>query len=219
LIRLINIYLPFSFLLSLYLSFVFGLLYLLFTTITQVYVTTYSWQPELCGLAYLGIGVGFFLGIILVAKTSDATIIRLAKRNNGVYEPEMRLPACVFFGMLVPISFFWYGWSAEKKAHWIVPLIGLLPFGVGLMGIFTPIQTYLIDAFPDFAASAVAALTVLRCLFAAFLPLAAPSMYEQLGLGWGNSLLGFVALALIPAPALIYKYGGMIRKKYPIKLD
>jgi hypothetical protein len=88
-----------------------------------------------------------------------------------------------------------------------------------MMGIFAPIQTYLIDAFPEYAASAVAALTAFRCLFAAFLPLAGPSMYASVGLGWGNSLLGFVALALIPAPALIYKYGGMIRKKYPIKLD
>jgi hypothetical protein len=43
-------------------------------------------------------------------------------------------------------------------------------------------------------------------------------MYEALGLGWGNSLLGFIAIALIPAPAAIYKYGGRIRKGHPIKL-
>ena len=61
------------------------------------------------GLAYLGIGIGNFLGIGFVAKTSDATIIKLAKRNKGVYEPEMRLPLCVFFGFLIPASFFWYG--------------------------------------------------------------------------------------------------------------
>lgn len=90
------------------------------------------------GLAYLGIGIGNFLGIGLVAKTSDATIIKLAKRNKGVYEPEMRLPLCVFFGLLIPISFFWYGkysflsniflgtkanigagWTAYYKVHWI----------------------------------------------------------------------------------------------------
>ena len=89
-------------------SFVFGLLFLLFTTITQVYIETYGWDPQFCGLAYLGVGMGFFMAIIFVAKTSDATIIRLTKRNNGVYEPEMRLPTCVFFGFLIPISFFWY---------------------------------------------------------------------------------------------------------------
>jgi len=210
---------PIVFLLSVYLSFVFGLLYLIFTTITSVYIETYNWPPDLCGLAYLGIAIGFFAGILFVAKTNDATIIRLTKANNNVYEPEMRLPTCVFFGILVPISFFWYGWATDKHVHWVVPIIGLLPFGVGIMGIFGPIQTYLIDVFPTFAASAVAALTVLRCLFGALLPLAGPVMYERLGLGWGNSLLGFIAMALIPVPLLIYKFGGRVRKKYPVRLD
>jgi len=91
---------------SLYVSFLFGLLILLFTTITPVFIQTYGWSPELTGLAYLGIGLGNFLGIAIVAKTSDATIIRLAKKNRGVYEPEMRLPLCVFFGMLIPVSLF-----------------------------------------------------------------------------------------------------------------
>ena len=92
---------------SLYMSFLFGLLFLLFTTITPVFIQTYGWSPEMTGLAYLGIGIGNFIGIGVVAKTSDATIIRLAKKNKGVYEPEMRLPLCVFFGLLIPISFFW----------------------------------------------------------------------------------------------------------------
>ncbi|KAF2200331.1 MFS general substrate transporter [Delitschia confertaspora ATCC 74209] len=209
---------PIVFLLSLYISFVFGLLYLLFTTITTVYINTYGWDPEMCGLAFLGIGIGNFAGMIFVGKYSDATIIRLSKRNGNVYEPEMRLPTCLYFGCLVPISFFWYGWATKGHTHWIVPIIGLLPFGAGIMGIFTPIQTYLIDAFPMYAASAVAALTALRCLFGAVLPLAAPSMYEELGLGWGNSLLGFIAIAMIPFPALIYRYGGYIRKRWPVKL-
>ncbi|KAF2706813.1 MFS general substrate transporter [Pleomassaria siparia CBS 279.74] len=209
---------PIVFALSLYMSFVFGLLFLLLTTITQVYITQYGWSPELCGLAFLGVGLGNFMGIMFVARTSDKTIIRLTKRNNGVYEPEMRLPTCVFFGFLIPIALFWYGWTTYNKVHWIVPIIGLIPFGCGMMGIFAPIQTYLIDSFPQYAASAVAGLTVLRCLFGAILPLAGPKMYESLGLGWGNSLLGFVAVAMIPFPALIYKYGGMVRKRWPVNL-
>jgi hypothetical protein len=91
---------------SLYMSFLFGLLYLLFTTITPVFLSTYNWQPEMTGLAYLGIGVGSMIGITVVARTSDVTIVRLAKKNNGVYEPEMRLPLCIFFGLLIPTSFF-----------------------------------------------------------------------------------------------------------------
>lgn len=203
---------------SLYMSFLFGLLFLLFTTITPVFIKTYGWSPEITGLAYLGIGVGNFMGIAFVARTSDATIIRLAKKNKGVYEPEMRLPLCVFFGLLIPVSFFWYGWTAYNKVHWIVPIISLVPFGFGLMGIFAPLQTYMIDCFPQYAASAIAGMTALRCLFGAVLPLAGPSMYESLGLGWGNSMLGFLAVAFIPVPALLFRYGKVVREKWPIQL-
>jgi MFS family permease len=110
---------PIVLLCSLYMSFLFGLLFLLFTTLTPVFLKTYGWEPDMTGLAYLGIGIGNFLGIGFVAKTSDATIIKLAKRNNGVYEPEMRLPLCVFFGIMIPVSFFLYGWTAYYHVHWI----------------------------------------------------------------------------------------------------
>ncbi|PWY65394.1 MFS general substrate transporter [Aspergillus eucalypticola CBS 122712] len=209
---------PILLFLALYMSFVFGLLYLLFTTLTSLYVDTYGWPVDLCGLAYLGIGLGFGLGITVVAKTSDKTVMRLKKANGDVFEPEMRLASCLYFALFIPISFFWYGWTADKQVHWVVPIIGLLPFGFGMMGIFAPIQTYFIDVSGQYAASAVAGLTALRCLFGAFLPLAGPSMYEALGLGWGNSLLGFLALGLTPVPALIYRYGGALRRKHPIRL-
>lgn len=60
------------------------------------------------GLAFLGIGLGFFTGIVATAKLSDATVVRLAARNKGVAEPEMRLPTCAFFALFMPISLFWY---------------------------------------------------------------------------------------------------------------
>lgn len=64
----------------------------------------------------------------------------------------MRLPSMIFFAMLIPIAFFWYGWTAEKHAHWIVPMLAQIPFGLGLIGIAFPIQIYLIDAFSLHAA-------------------------------------------------------------------
>lgn len=86
------------------------------------------------------------------------------------------------------------------------------------MGVFMPIQTYIVDSFPQYAASAMAGMTCVRMLFGAVLPLAGPSMYRSLGLGWGNSLLGFVAVGMIPVPALIFKYGATMRNRWPVKL-
>jgi hypothetical protein len=76
---------PIIFLLSLYMAVAYGLLYLLFTTITQVFVETYRWQPEICGLAYIGLGLGFLAGLIVTAKLSDATVVRMTKANNGKF--------------------------------------------------------------------------------------------------------------------------------------
>ena len=209
---------PIVFLLATYMSIVYGLLYLLFTTITSVFEGQYGFSPQITGLAYLGIGIGFLVGLAVVGLTSDKIVIHLTRKNGGKFESEMRLPAMVFHACFIPISFFWYGWSADKKAHWLVPIIGMVPFSFGMIGIFLPIQTYLIDCFTTYAASAIAALTASRSLVGALLPLAGGPMYKSLGLGWGNSVLGFIALACIPIPVFFSKYGKGIRKRYPLNL-
>jgi hypothetical protein len=79
-------------------------------------------------------------------------------------------------------------------------------------------QTYLVDAFTRYAASAIAANTVLRSLLGGLLPLAGLRLYNKLGYGWGNSLLAFLALAMVPIPVLFSIYGERIRTKFPIKL-
>ena len=85
------------------------------------------------------------------------------------------------------------------------------------MGLYAPLQTYMIDCFPQYAASAVAVMSALRCLVGVLLPLSGPLMYEKLGLGWRNSILEFIAVAFIPVPALLYRYGKVVREKYPVK--
>lgn len=82
------------------------------------------------------------------------------------------------------------------------------------------VSAYLVDAYTLHSASAMAANTVLRSIFGAVLPLAGIRMYDTLGLGWGNSLLAFIAIGLAPVPFLFFKYGERIRtsKKFQINL-
>ena len=72
-------------------------------------------------------------------------------------------------------------------------------------------QAYIVDAYTIYAASGLAATTIMRSVMAATLPLAAPAMYDALGIGWGNSLLAFLALACIPIPFFMLKYGERMR--------
>ncbi|KAJ2896662.1 major facilitator superfamily transporter multidrug resistance [Zalerion maritima] len=209
---------PLILLLSTYIAFAYAVLYLLFNTIPMVFEGQYGWSVGLTGLVYLPLGLGFCAGLAVFASLSDKTVVKMTRANDGVYEPEMRLPACIFFACFLPITFFVYGWSTYNKVHVAVPLIGLIPYGFGLVGIWQPIQAYIIDSYPVYAASGMAAFTVLRSLVAAFLPLAGPKMYDTMGLGWGNSLLGFICIAMIPVPAFIYKFGGKLRKKWALNL-
>lgn len=83
-----------------------------------------------------------------------------------------------------------------------------------------PITAYMVDAFPEYASSANAAATVIRSTLGALIPLAGPSMYATLGIGWGNTLLALVAFASLPIPFVLIKYGQAIRTnpKYQVKL-
>ncbi|KAL2758000.1 hypothetical protein ACRALDRAFT_1040113 [Sodiomyces alcalophilus JCM 7366] len=209
---------PIVILICAYVSSIYGFLYLWFTTIPTVFGETYGWPTSFVGLAYTPLAVGMILSLYLIMRTNDATVVKLTKQNNNVYEPEMRLPSTVYYAAFVPVSLFWYGWSTQEKAHWAVTIVGMVPFGFGMVGIFVPCQTYLVDVFPLYAASAVAASRASMSVLGAFLPLAGPPLYESLGLGIGNTVLGVIALVMTPIPMLLYKYGGTVRRRYPIKL-
>ncbi|KAI9732210.1 MAG: hypothetical protein M1834_004307 [Cirrosporium novae-zelandiae] len=207
---------PIVLLLSLYGAIVYGYNFLLISTFTLVFEEQYGFTGGIAGLTYLGLGIGMMLGMLIFRILSDKMMMKLSA--NGEMKPEYRLPLIIYVTPLVPIGFFWYGWSAQAHTHWIVPIIGTSFIGMGMLCIFIPIQTYLIDAFPQYAASVLAANVVIRCIFGAVLPLAGERMYTTLGLGWGNSLLGFISIAFSPVPILFYRYGEYIRKRYPIDL-
>ena len=201
---------PIVFLLSIFVSIVYSYMYLLFTTFTGVFEGQYGFNAGEAGLAYLGLGIGLCIGQFSVGIFSDRYIKR-QKAKYGEMKPEDRLPPLVVGAFLVPIGLFWYGWTVEKHTHWIVPIIGNGLIGIGTLYVFLPVQMYLIDVYTIFAASAIGANTVLRSIFGTCIPLAGPALYARLGLGWGNSLLGFLALAIAPSSILLIRLGEKIR--------
>lgn len=144
----------------------------------------------------------------------DRIYRKLKARNNGVGKPEFRVPLMIPGAMLVPVGLFIYGWTAQYKTFWIGPNIGAAIFAAGTIIGFQCTQTYIVDAYTRYAASAIGAATVMRSLAGFGFPLFAPYLYAALDYGWGNSLLGFIAIGLgIPAPFMLWKYGEVLRAK------
>ncbi|KAI0434030.1 putative bicyclomycin resistance protein [Xylaria sp. FL1042] len=209
---------PIMMIMSLYIAVTYGYLYLMFTTITQVFQETYGFSTSLVGLAFLGLGIGSLLGIVVYTVISAKYVQKHSdKKSTAPLKPEFRLITLPLGAILLPAGLFIYGWTAQYKVHWIVPIIGMGITGIGTIVIFMGILAYLIDAFTIYSASAIAANAVVRSIASAVLPLAGLPMYARLGVGWGNSVLGFIAVALIPVAILIIKYGEYLRNRFEIK--
>ncbi|KAJ7098686.1 multidrug resistance protein 4 [Mycena belliarum] len=201
------------FMLSLYMAFMYGIYYLMFATFSTLFSTIYGFNTGIGGLTYLGLGVGFIMATVFSAKLGNDVYHNLAKKNGGKGEPEMRIPALIFGSLFVPVGLFWYGWSAEAKIHWIMPIIGSGIFGFGMMSTFLPIQLYLVDCF-TYAASALSAASVFRSMLGFAFPLFGQQMFKALGTGGGNSLLGGLAIVLgIPFPIYLYYRGAQMRAR------
>lgn len=195
-----------------FMAFTYGFMYLLICTFPSLWGGVYGFNRGIAGLMFAPLGVGFILGLIVWARLVDLVYYKLTAKNGGVAKPEYRLPLLTFAGVGIPVGLVWYGWSAQKHLHWIMPSIGCGIFGFSLVVVFQTIQNYLIDMNPRFSASSVAAAAVFRSFFGFAFPLFAPFMYDKLGYGWGNTMCAFIALALgIPFPIFVLKYGERLR--------
>jgi len=74
------------------------------------------------------------------------------------------------------------------------------PFGFGMILVFLGVMNYLIDAYTIYAASALAANSVLRSLFGMAFPLFTSYMYANLGIHWASCIPAFLALMCLPMP-------------------
>ncbi|RHZ44879.1 MFS transporter [Aspergillus thermomutatus] len=199
---------PILLVISLYVALVFGVMYLLFTTFTGVFEGQYGFSTSVSGLVYLGLGVSLVASMLISNILNGRVQAAQLKANGQQPRPEYRLLPMIWFSPFVSLGLFIYGWTAYYKVHWIVPIIGTTFMGFGAFFVIMPAQLYLIDVFgSQAAASALGANNLLRYISSTFLPLAGPSMYAALNYGWGNTLLGFLALAFVPGPLLFYKYG------------
>ncbi|PWY83416.1 MFS multidrug transporter [Aspergillus heteromorphus CBS 117.55] len=201
--------------LAAYMAFIYGTMYLVLSTFPALWTSPdyYNESTGIGGLNYISLGLGFWLGSQICAPLNDRIYRRLKAQNNGVGRPEFRVPLLFIGAGLIPAGLIIYGWTAQTRCHWIAPNIGACIFATGTIVMFQCLQTYIVDSYTRFAASALAAVACMRSLAGFGFPLFAPYMYAALHYGWGNSLLAFIAIGFgIPAPILLWRWGERLRK-------
>ena len=200
---------------SVYLAICYGCMYILLTVFPRVFEDIYHQEPGIASLNYISLAVGFTIGGQVGGRVVDYSYRTLSARQaDGKGQPEFKLPLLMMSSFLFPAGLLIYGWTAEYKTHWIGPNIGAGIFAAGAMGTFLACQSYLVDVLPLYAASVLAAAVLVRSLGGFGFPLFAPTAYDKLGQGWGNTVLALVSAVIgIPAPFVLFRWGPWLRAR------
>jgi hypothetical protein len=146
---------PICFLVALYASFVYGILYLCLSAIPIQFGEARGWSPVAAELPFLG----FLLGVVLAGGENiynNKFYIKKSKANGDKAVPEARLPPMMIGSVFFAAGMFIFGWTSSPKIHWIAPVLGIVSMGFGFFTIFQAALNYLIDSFQKYAASAIA---------------------------------------------------------------
>ncbi|KAI1106480.1 major facilitator superfamily transporter [Jackrogersella minutella] len=198
----------------LYLSLVYAIFYMSFQAFPIIFQEVYGLSPGVTGLCYLPIGAGALIGLPIFFTYDN--ILRDAQARGAPWskkEEFRRVPLATLGGPLFVISLFWLGWSARSNVSFVVPMLAGIPFGAGFMLIFMALLNYITDAYEIFAASANAAASSCRSVFAVVLPLATTPMFTRLGISGACSLLGGLSLCMCVIPFIFIWKGEAIRER------
>ncbi|OJJ02109.1 hypothetical protein ASPVEDRAFT_133435 [Aspergillus versicolor CBS 583.65] len=203
---------PIAFLMTLYMSFLYGLCYALLTAYPIVFQDVHGMSLGVSGLPFIGLIIGLIGGAAFVLSFYNSYTRKL-EANHGIPVPEWRLPPCIAGGVAFAGGLFWFGWTGfSPSIHWMAPTASGVFVGFGLTSIFMQGFNYILDSYLNFAASAFAANTMMRSLVGACFPLFTRQMFKNLGIQWAGTLLGCVAVLMIPIPVLFLRYGARLRK-------
>ena len=199
---------------SIFGAYSFGVLFIFVSTHPQVWTQLYHETTTIGGLNYISYGLGLFLGTQIGTRFGDYHYRRVKLHDDSRATPELRLILMAPAATLMPAALLLFGWSVEHRLHWIVPNAASVLLGAAYIMPLQCTQGYIVDAFPNHAASATAAANVLRSFTAFEFPIFAPALYARLGWGWGNSVLALVAMTLgVPIAFLLRRFGAALRAR------
>ncbi|KAI9147835.1 Major facilitator superfamily multidrug transporter mdrA [Paramyrothecium foliicola] len=205
---------PILWFMNLWISLIYGILYLGFVAYPIVFRQHRGWSAGLSGLAFLGIGAGTLLAI--AAEPLLRRLINSQPRDaNGKVQPEATALVMAIGAVMTPLGQLIFSWTClPASIHPVISIaIAGIPFGFGNTVSFIYCAHYMANAYTIYAASALAGNAVLRSIFGGVLPLAGPRMYEALTPQWAGTLVGLLEVLLIPIPFVLWRYGSHIRAR------
>ncbi|CCE73002.1 Piso0_000011 [Millerozyma farinosa CBS 7064] len=202
------------FLITLYMSVLYGLLYMFFFAYPVVFGEGKGFSDTMVGVMFLPIAGGVMFATALAPLVNkDYNRRANVYRSRGELPPaELRLIPMMVGCWFIPIGLFSFAWSSYPRISWAGPCFSGFAAGFGFCALYNPANNYIVDSYQHYAASALAAKTLVRSVWGACVPLFTIQMYHRLGYQWASSLMAFISLACCAIPYLFYFFGSRIRK-------
>lgn len=206
---------PIVFLITLYMSVVYGLLYMFFFAYPVVFGEGKGYSNSIVGLMFIPIALGV-ISATAVAPFFNNDYNKRAQKyiDRGETPPaELRLIPMMIGCWFIPVGLFCFAWSSYPSLSWAGPCISGYACGFGFNQLYNPANNYIVDSYQHYAASGLAAKTFLRSMWGASVPLFTIQMYHRLGYQWASSLLAFISLACCAIPYVFFFFGASIRAR------
>ncbi|PWY88949.1 MFS general substrate transporter [Aspergillus heteromorphus CBS 117.55] len=197
---------------NVYTSLIYGIYYSFFEVFPIVYIDMYHFNLGQMGLVFLSIAVALALavpGYFIYLYTVFEPEIRL----RGLGTPERRLIPALFASFLPPIGLFLFGWTSRPAVYWIVSVVGILIYTIGIFMVIQCIFIYIPMTYPQYAASLFASNDFMRSALACGAVLFARPLYVNLGVGAGVSLLAGLTVGCIGGMFALYYFGAALRAR------
>jgi len=137
---------------------------------------------------------------------NDWLIIRLSRRNKGIYEPEMRLWSALPAVVILPGSILMFGLPLVRGMPWIISAVGAGVFGFAFAVLGDISLTYAMDCYKEVIGDALVAVAFIRNGFATIIAMCLTDWINGVGLDavfYTSAILSFV-LSATTLPMLIW---------------
>ncbi|KAK0612422.1 major facilitator superfamily domain-containing protein [Bombardia bombarda] len=143
--RMVNVYVlkpwimlvlePILALMTIYLSFVYGFLYLCFVAFPISFQQERGWNLGVGALPFIAVTVGVFFGVAVIIWHTKTRMVRIMA-EKGEVSPEERMIPMMLGSVSMPIGMFWFAWTSNPNISWVPQVISGSFIGFGILLIF-----------------------------------------------------------------------------------
>lgn len=126
----------------------------------------YNFRPATVGFTNFALIIGTLIGLFTSGPLSDWIAARSTKKNGGVREPEMRLPAMIPYVVIMFLGNIIVAVGYQKQWPWeAIVIIGYTCAGIQVAALPAVVSTYAVDSYKPVAGSLFVAITVVKNLW------------------------------------------------------